>query len=166
MLTSNKHRLASLFARCGTAAMMYLYKAHALVLGSNLVGNALSIFLRGLALSPTTVVPSSSLVPKASLLGMGKEALFMEAAVFMLPPLHVPWGPPATPQISILCHPTYCFLRALCLPESCCLPVLRLTSILLSPCFPTPLLFDVGFIGCSFGGKSSQWYYLPLYCQE
>ena len=83
------------------------------VLRSNLVGNDLFILLRRLALSPTTVVPSSSLVPKASWLGMGEEALPMEAAVLMLPPLHVPWGPPATPQTSVLHPPEHCFLPAL-----------------------------------------------------
>ncbi len=102
--------------------MMFLCKAHAFVLGSNLVGDDLFIFLRGLALSPTTVVPSSCTVPKARLLGMGEEALPMEAAVLMLPPLHVPWRPPATPQTSIICHPTYYFLRASYLPEICVLP--------------------------------------------
>ncbi len=92
--------------------MMFLCKAHALVLGSNLMGNDLFL-LRGLALSPTTVVPSSSLVPTVSLLGMGEEALPMEAAVLVLPPLHVPCRPPATSQISVLHQPEYCFLPAL-----------------------------------------------------
>ena len=91
---------------------MILCKAHALVLGSNLVGDDLLILLRGLALSPTTEFPSTRLVPKASLLWMGEEALPMEAAVLMLPPLHVPWRPPATSQTSILHQPEYCLLPA------------------------------------------------------
>ncbi len=112
MLTFNKHRLASLFASCGTAAMMCFGKAHALVLDPDLVGNDLFILLRGLALSPTTVVPSTRLVPKARLLGMGEEALPMEAAVLMLPPLHVPWRPPATSHTSDLHQPEYHLLPA------------------------------------------------------
>ncbi|KAA6429397.1 MAG: hypothetical protein FRX49_00791 [Trebouxia sp. A1-2] len=56
------------------------WRTRALLLESNLVGNALFILLRGLALGPTTVVPSR-LVHKASLLWMGEEALPMEAAI-------------------------------------------------------------------------------------
>jgi len=139
----SSHRLARLFASYGAAAMMFLCKAHALMLEPNLVGNDLFILLRDLALSPTTMVPSSSLVPKASLLGMGEEALPMEAAVLMLPPQHVPWRPPATSQTSILHQNTAFSLLFIDEKSAFCLlcidlqypkPQLSINQILLSPC--------------------------------
>lgn len=66
-----------------------------------------------------------------------------------------------TCNIPNLSYPStkYCFLPAVHYTEICFRPAFHFTSILLSPCFPTPFLVDVGFIVCSFGGKSTQWYH-------
>jgi len=68
---------------------------------TDLVGQCLFLFFWQLAVSSTTVIMShwsgSAVWPtlEALLIWLGEKAIPAQAAVLMLPPLHVAWGPPA-----------------------------------------------------------------------